>query len=291
MTEQIPADRLRILVVGGTSSLARALIPALQQFAHVVTAGRSGCDVKLDLSVEIDPGTLPMPVDVLINTAASFASANPADLARMVHINALGTLKLCQLCSAAGIARMVQVSSIFTSLEPGSPFYSAYSLSKRHADELAQLYCKQAGLALTIIKPAQFYGTGPAYRKHQPFLYSIIDKVANHEDVPIYGSHDASRNFIHVEDVARLIALAVRNQVSGSYACAPLQPVRYSDIIRAAAAAFDSRSRMVFVPGHPDIADNTFAADDTLYRLVGAYPAISIEQGMLKEAAYRKGNQ
>lgn len=282
---------MRILIVGGGSSLARALIPILSQFAEVISAGRNGCDVQMDLSEELDAGQLPQHIDVLINAAAHFGSADAADLYQTEQINALGTLKLCQLCNAASIPRMVQISSIFTCLEPGSPFFTAYALSKRHADELAQLYCDKAGLALTIIRPSQFYGIGPEFRKHQPFLYAIIDKVANNENVPIYGNNDARRNFIHVEDVAQVIALAIRHNITGNHACCQLHAVSYSEIINAAAAAFSSKSQIYFLPHKPDIADNIFTVDDTLFRLLNYYPKISIQLGMAKEADYRKSLQ
>lgn len=282
---------MRILIVGASSSLAQALIPILSQFAQVFRAGRADGDIHLDLGDELDPRQLPPGIDVLVNAAASFGGTDPSAVYVTEQVNALGTLKLCQLCTAASIPHMLQVSSIFASLDAASPFYTAYSLSKRHADELAQLYCKNAGLALTIIKPSQFYGVGQAYRQHQPFLFSIIDKVANNEDVAIYGRRDARRNFIHVEDVAHLIALAIQRRLTGSYACAHPQDVSYSDIFRAAALAFHSSSQLHFVPQQPDIADNVFPADDRLFRLLGYTPRISFAAGMAREAAHRKGKQ
>lgn len=282
---------MRILVVGANSSLARALIPVLRVFAEVLTAGRSGCDIEMDIGAGIDAATIPPSIDVLINAAASFASDTADHIASTEQVNALGTLRLCEICVAAGIPRILQISSIFTDLPAHSPFYSIYSLSKRHADELAQLYCTRTGLSLTIIRPSQLYGTGPAYRKHQPFFYTLIDRVAEHRDVTIYGSHDARRNFIHVEDVAHIIALAIKQGVTGNYACTQLQALRFSDIIRAAATAFSSPSTMVFLPEKADVPDNICDVDETLFRLLDYYPKISIEMGMKKEAEYRKNLQ
>ncbi|WP_193315535.1 NAD-dependent epimerase/dehydratase family protein [Janthinobacterium aquaticum] len=283
---------MRILIVGGNSTLAHALVPVLSQFAEVMTAGRSGCDVRLDLNGEIDAGAIPRGIDVLINTAASFGTGDAArSMYQIEQTNVLGPLRLCQLCTTLSISHMVQISSIYAHLTAQSPFYTPYSLSKRHAEELIGLYSEQTGLALTVIRPSQFYGTGPACRKHQPFLYTIIDKVANNENVTIYGSNDARRNFIHLDDVAELTAAAIRLKITGSHDCAQLQPVRFSDIIAAAAKAFGSRSQMVFMPQQPDIADNICPADDTLFRLLRQYPRISLELGMAKEAAYRKSMQ
>ena len=64
---------MRVLIVGGNSTLAQALIPMLSAFAEVITAGRSGCDVALDLNGDIDAGRMPRDIDVLVNAAASFS--------------------------------------------------------------------------------------------------------------------------------------------------------------------------------------------------------------------------
>jgi nucleoside-diphosphate-sugar epimerase len=104
----------------------------------------------------------------------------------------------------------------------------------------------------------------------------------------INGSNDALRNFIHVEDVAMVIALAVRRKLVGTYDCVYPENVRYSQITNAAIAAFSSKSRVVFAPEQPDIPDNAFESDDKLYLAIDYFPRISIVAGMQKEAVYRR---
>ena len=271
--------------------MANTLKPVLSEFAEVITAGRQGCDVPLDLCGPIEKIKLPNDIDVVLNTAADFGGKSFEEMLRAEDVNVLGVLKLCHACSKAQIKRLVLISSIFASLEKSSSFYSIYSLSKKHSDEAAQLYSSMFGLPLTILRPSQFYGVGEAYRKHQPFLSGIIDKAANGEDILIYGSHDALRNFIHVEDVARIIALVIRRGIEGIYACMNTGNVRYSEVAAAAIKAFESKSIIKFMKEQPDIPDNIFKPDDSLFRLIDYYPQISISLGMKKEAAYRRGAQ
>lgn len=281
---------MRILIVGGTSSLAHALKPALSEFAEVVTAGRANCDVHLDLSYQLEKIELPKNIDVVINSAAHFGGNRAEDMIAAENVNVLGTLKLCHACTQAAVGQLVQVSSIFAGLDPASPFYCVYALSKKHADEAAQLYASSFGLPLLIIRPAQLYGVGEPYRKNQPFLYSIMDKAQKNQDIVIYGSNDALRNFIHVEDVAMAITLAVRRKLVGSYDCVYPENVRYSQIANAAIAAFESSSHVSFVPDQPDIPDNAFAPVDALYQAISYFPQISIVAGMQKEAEHRRSS-
>jgi nucleoside-diphosphate-sugar epimerase len=282
---------MKILIVGGRSSLAQALRPALSSFAEIFTAGRTGCDLSLDLCWPDEEFRLPEGIDAVIHLAAHFGGKDFAGMLGAEQINVLGALKICHACSQAKVGHMVLVSSIFADLGDESPFFGSYALSKRHAEEIAQLYSATFHLPLTILRPAQIYGVGESFRKHQPFLYSIVDKAENDQEIVLYGTNDALRNLIHVEDVAEILARIVRQRVLGLYACANPVNVHYSEIARAAIAAFGSASVIRFAQDEPDIADNAFALDDRLYRRIGFFPRISLALGMEKEAAYRRGRR
>ena len=278
---------MRILIVGGNSSLAGVLKPLLSEFAEIITADLAGCDLYLDLTDPMEKIVIPEHIDVVVNLAASFGGKSFEEIFQAENVNVLGVLKLCNACTKAQIKQLVLISSIFASLDITSPFYSIYSVSKKHSDEVVQLYSQMFGLPLTILRPSQFYGVGETQRKHQPFLSAIIDKAANGEDIFIYGSNDALRNFIHVEDVAKIIALVIQRKIEGTYDCANIANVRYSEIVAAAIEAFGSKSIIKFVEEQPSIPNNIFKLDDTLFRLIDYYPQISISLGMKKEAAQR----
>ena len=280
---------MKILIVGGSSSLAQVLRPVLSSFAEVLTAGRSGCDITLDLSWEDEQFHLPEGLDAVVHLAAHFGGKDFAGVLAAEQVNVLGSLKLCHAAQRAGVGHLVQVSTIFAGLREDSPFFSSYALSKRHAEDVVRLYCSSVNLPLAILRPAQIYGVGAAFRKHQPFLYNIIDKCEKNEEIVFYGSNDARRNLIHAEDVAEVIAQVVRLRLQGLYACPSMTNVRYSEIAAAAVNAFDSSSQVRFAADKMDIIDNAFEPDDRLYRQIEFFPRVTLQLGMKKEAAYRKG--
>lgn len=276
---------MKVLLVGASSSLAGSLRPALAAFAEVVTAGRQGCDLPLDLT---QPIVLPDGIDTVVNTAAHLGGTTPAALLAAEQVNLLGTLALGQACAAAGVRHLVQVSSIFATLPATSPFFNAYALSKRHGDEALQLLARMQGLALTLLRPSQFYGVGEAYRRNQPFLFTLMDRAEAGQDIALWGRRDARRNFIHVQDVADITARVVQTGLQGVFTCSHPQDLGFSQIAQAAVDAFGSPSRIHFLADKPDTADNVFPYDDTLYRTIGHFPRISIAQGMQMEAAHRR---
>jgi nucleoside-diphosphate-sugar epimerase len=281
---------MKILVIGASSTLAKVLCPLLSPFAEVLTAGRIGFDVPLDLSWGGgEEFRLPRGLDTVIHLAAHFGGKDFSGMLAAEQVNVLGSLKLCHACTLAGAGHLVQVSSMFAGLQQGSPFFGSYALSKRHAEEVSQLYCSSFRLPLTILRPAQIYGVGASFRKHQPFLYQIIDKAESNQEILFYGTRDAERNLMHAEDVAQIIVRVARQRVQGLYSCPSPNNVRYSEIAAAAIRAFRSVSKIRFDPGKPDIEDNAFAPDDRLYELLDFFPRISIPLGMEKEAAHRLG--
>ena len=143
------------------------------------------------------------------------------------------------------------------------------------------------GLPISIIRPSQFYGGGKD-QQHQPFLTSIINNAANNQDIFLYGSNDALRNFIHIADVAEIIARVVKHKILGTYKCMSTKNVSYSEVAKAAIAAFGSNSSIKFLKEHPDIIDNVFELDDRLYQLIDYFPQIPITLGMKMEADYRR---
>jgi nucleoside-diphosphate-sugar epimerase len=115
-----------------------------------------------------------------------------------------------------------------------------------------------------------------------------MDKAQSGQDIELWGKHDALRNFIHVQDVANIIARVVLNRVLGTYTVSSPQDQSFKQIARAAVDAFESSSTIHFLHDKPDTADNIFPFEDTLYRTLGHSPQIDIDRGMKMEAAHRR---
>ena len=271
---------MRIAIIGGNSNLGTALKTRLALSHEVITVGRKNCDVDLDLKDAIDNINLPANLDTVIHTAAHFGGKSDNDIRDAEYINVIGTLKLCQAAKKANVKHFILVSSIFSSINPGSQQYNIYTLSKKHAEELAGFYCSQNALPLTIIRPAQLYGNSEGFRKHQPFFYDLIDKAGRGEDISLYGSHDPKRNYIHIDDVTRVIAEVVEKKIEGIYSCAQLNYVTYKQIAETAFHLFKKGGSVYFLKDKPNIPDNLVDADSSLYEKIGFYPEISLEEGI-----------
>jgi len=191
--------RKKILITGGNSAVGTQLRTLLSRNAEVITLGRAGCDITCDLSPGCPDVALPF-VDVVIHAAARFGGAADREFINTIAVNVLGTVKVCQMAMAAKATHVIVISSAYACMLPGSSQYSVYSLSKRQAEDVASLYCLKHAMPLTILRPSQLYGDDDRFRGHQPFFYDIIDKAEAGEDIILFGTHDALRNYLHVDD-------------------------------------------------------------------------------------------
>ena len=280
---------MRVLLVGGTSALGQALRPVLAQFSEVITAGRKGCDVEIDLTWPSEKINLPTDIDIVINAAAHFGGDSFDAICTSEMINAIGALKLCNASVKISAKHFIHISSINALLDNTSEYFGAYSLSKKHADDLVQLYCTKAKLPYAILRPSQIYGDHDDFKKHQFFLYDCVDKALRNEDIIIYGNRNPMRNYLHIEDLCKLISAVMAERIEGIYSCTNPKDSSIMDVANAAIRAAGSSSCVIFNAEKKDISDNIFMHEDALYKLIGIYPEINIEEGIARLVISKMG--
>jgi nucleoside-diphosphate-sugar epimerase len=271
---------MTILIIGGTSSVGLALKNKLSKNNHIITAGRNNCDISLDLNDISSDFVFPDNIDIVIHTAAYFGENNEMDLLNAETINVLGTVKVCQAASKANVKHFMLISSIFSLVDKTSRHYSPYTISKRQSEEVAEFYCNSFSLPIIILRPSQIYGNYANFKLRQPFLNHIIEKAKHDEEVNIYGSKDPKINIIHMDDLVNIIALVIEKKIIGIYPCTGQTNVSYTQFAKAAFVACDRNPKIYFLKDRPDIMDNIFPIDCSLYEKISYYPQISLENGV-----------
>jgi dTDP-glucose 4,6-dehydratase len=129
--------------------------------------------------------------------------------------NVLGTLNLLQVSRKYSIERFLHVSTdeVYGSIEEGfstenSPLNpsSPYSASKAAAEHFVFSYLHTFDLPVLMVRCSNNYGPRQFPEKLIPYF---ISRLLKNESVPVYGDGKNVREWLHVSDCARGIALVL----------------------------------------------------------------------------------
>lgn len=154
--------------------------------------------------------------DGVINFAAeSHVDRSILDSGPFIQTNIVGAQVLMDACRAHNVPRFLQVSTdevygslgsegLFTEQTPLAP-NSPYSASKTAADLLVRSYCHTFGFPGIVTRCSNNYGP---YQFPEKLLPLFISNAVNDQPLPVYGTGENVRDWIHVLDHCRGIDAA-----------------------------------------------------------------------------------
>lgn len=152
--------------------------------------------------------------DAVVNFAAeSHVDRSLLDSSPFVHTNVVGTQVLLDACRRAKVPRFLQVSTdeVYGSLGPTGAFTeetplapnSPYSASKAASDLMVRAYHHSFGFPALITRCSNNYGP---YQFPEKLLPLFITNLLADQAVPVYGTGNNVRDWIHVSDHCRGIS-------------------------------------------------------------------------------------
>ncbi|WP_455360104.1 dTDP-glucose 4,6-dehydratase [Streptomyces sp. SYSU K21746] len=173
------------------------------------------CD--LPLLLDLLPGH-----DAVVHFAAeSHVDRSVESAAEFVRTNVGGTQTLLDACLTTGVGRVVHVSTdeVYGSIDEGSwteewPLApnSPYAASKAASDLLARSYWRTHGLNVSITRCSNNYGP---YQHPEKLIPLFVTNLLEGVPVPLYGDGGNIREWLHVDDHCRAIALVLADGRAG----------------------------------------------------------------------------
>lgn len=270
---------MKILIIGGNSFVGNALKEKLNSAFSITTAGRNNADINLDLTNWTSDVKLSKPFDIVINVAANFGGDTSYDMMKSEIVNNIGSLKVAEIAKKSGAKHLIHISTISVYYTDNHPYYTIYSLSKKHAEESLKLYCSKFGLNLTILRPSQLFDEKGLSKIHQPLLFDFYEKAKNDTKISIFGNHDALRNYVHINDFINICSKVITLSIFGTYNCIYPEYTSLSNLATYAFNTFGNKVNYEFITTAKDIPDIPVLVDNQLYNIINYVPRISIEKG------------
>jgi nucleoside-diphosphate-sugar epimerase len=253
-----------VLITGGNGFVGRHLVAALQTRGDGVRVlavpdedtadleGRGVCVFRGDVR---QPRTLDAPMDgvrAVVHLAAMMDVWRP--LRDYAMVNVIGTENVCRAALAAGVDRIVHVSSssvygmnhgrIVNERFPMAPFPDPYPITKAAADAAVQRMIRNDGLPAVILRPDQIFGPGD----HLHFG-RMADRLRSGRSI-IVGSGDNAVPLVYVTDVVQALLIAADHEaaVGNVYNITVEQPLSQRQVLAAIAREIGVRPPRVHVP-------------------------------------------
>jgi UDP-glucose 4-epimerase len=231
-------------------------------------------------------------LDAVIHLAAAGSVIGSiADPMANFEANVLGTFQVLDAARRAGVQRTVQASTGGALIGDATPPVnekslpkplSPYGASKLAGEGYAHAFAKAYGLRTVAVRFGNVYG--PWCARKRGVINVFFESL--HDGVPlvIYGDGTSSRDYVHVDDIASALQLALESErVPGGtvlHAASGVETTvtELADLCRRAAGK----------PGHPieyrprragEVGRN-FASYDLAHELLGYTPTVRREDGI-----------
>jgi dTDP-glucose 4,6-dehydratase len=227
-------------------------------------------------------------VDRSIAAAAAFATTN-----------VVGTQVLLDAALRHGVGRFVHVSTdeVYGSIAAGawserSPVSpnSPYAATKAGSDLLALAYHRTHGLPVVVTRSANNYGP---YQHPEKLIPRFVTNLLEGRTVPLYGDGSQIRDWVHVDDHCRGVALALLDGRAGEVyhigGTTELSNRQLTErLLHACGAGWDRVVTVADRKGH----DQRYALDDDrIRRELGYRPRVDFGDGLAATVQWYRDNR
>jgi UDP-glucose 4-epimerase len=306
-----------ILVTGGAGFVGATLVRRLVASGYRVrvldnlstgdAAHLDGVDAELvkgDIRDADALATALAGMDAIIHLAAAGSVIGSVqDPATNFEVNVLGTFRVLEAARQAGVGHVVLASTGGALIGDAVPPVneqslpkpiSPYGASKLAGEGYAHAFAKTYGIRTVALRFGNVYG--PWCARKRGALNIFFESI--HSGVPliIYGDGSSSRDYVHVDDIASALQLALEKDVPGGtvlHAASGVETTvkEMADLCREAAGAPDHP--VEYRPKRAGEVGRNFATYDLAKRMIGYQPSVVVEDGIprtwkwFQEAVFR----
>jgi nucleoside-diphosphate-sugar epimerase len=255
---------MEVLLTGGNGFVGRHLVAALLargDRVRVLVLPDEDAGWLEERAVSVHRGDIRQPQTLALPMAGAQAVVHLAammdvwrPLADYRAVNVTGTENVCRAALAAGVVRLVHVSSssvygmgrgrTVDEDFPLRPFPDPYPVTKAEGDVLVRRLAAESGLPAVLLRPDQVFGPGD----HLHFG-TMADRLRSGRGIVI-GDGSNRMPFVYVSDLVRALLLALDGtRIAGrAYNVSSEQPLTQAELLDAIADAVGARPLRLHLP-------------------------------------------
>lgn len=231
--------------------------------------------------------------DALVHCAAHPGGKSLSEPVLDVEVNALGSMRLFELCARTKTPVVYLSSSAVYGEQPEGPIPEAaelkpgtvYAACKQACEHFLRILGEGYGLPWTVLRLFATYGAGHKPSLHQGILNVMLTQLSAGDRVVVKGSLARTRDLLYVDDAAEAIVAAVFAEKARERTLnvGTGTSVTVRGLIEAVCRALGkdaSRVEIVEEPGTVGDPMHSVADVSRAYALLGWSAKTSLEQGL-----------
>jgi dTDP-glucose 4,6-dehydratase len=237
--------------------------------------------------------------DVVVNFAAeTHVDRSISGPQAFLITNVVGAQTLFDACLKHGIPRTVHIGTdeVYGSIDEGSwteaePLIpnSPYSAAKAAAEMLVRAYSVTYGLNISSTRCSNNYGP---YQFPEKVIPLFVTNLIDGGKVPLYGDGLNVRDWLHVDDHCRGIAIVcAKGEPGQSYNIGGGLELTNREITERVLAAMGADWSSVLPVEDRKGHDRRYSVDDSRLRAMGYAPQHTFDDGLAETVAWYKNNE
>ena len=237
--------------------------------------------------------------DVVLNLAAKVTGIeyNRFNMADMFESNMKLQMNVLHAAADQGVSRFLQVSTaciyphdakVPTPESEGDrgspePTNEGYGLAKLMGERLAKYYTREKGMEVVIGRPFNAYGPRDHFDEATSHVIPAIMKrvLDGFDPVPIWGSGNQSRVFVHAKDIARgMMMLAEKAPAAEPVNIGHDKEITVKELFTVICRVVGRTPKAFYDTTKPDGYPRRAADTTRLKQITGFIPSISLEEGL-----------
>lgn len=219
-----------------------------------------------------------------------------------VRTNLCGTLRLLEQACAAGVRKLVFISSGGTvygrsqylpidERHPTEPLV-AYGIVKLAIEKYLRMYSELHGLSTTVLRVANPYGEWQGAHAGQGAVGAFLRNALAGKPIEIWGDGSVVRDYLYVGDVAQAFVLALEHRAPHAvFNIGSGVGLSLNDVADQIDQALGSRIPRIHLPGRSidvpaNVLDSTLAKRDLGWR-----PEVPLQEGIDRTAAWLRSRR
>lgn len=299
---------MRVIVLGGTGFIGQSLVKEFIKRDDIeLTIYTRSLNEDIDKKVNVVIGDYKNIIslkeamtgqDIVYNLISGTIPSSSWNNPQIeVNENLIHFINFIEIANEAGIKKICFASSggtvyglqdgYLTESDPLDPF-SPYGIIKRTKESFLKYAQVKYNIAFDIFRISNVYGEGQDIGKGLGFINTSLENIKNRKPVLIYGDGENIRDYIYVQDVAKLLMLSIDKDLNQSeiYNVGMNLGINLNDLLLIFKNVVNADFEVIYLPSRKSDNKKVILDNSRIMQLFPEFKITSLEEGIKNTYQY-----